>query len=56
MKSAFFAEDGPLLAMFPRRWPPRPVQWTLGHLMVVVVICALVLALSRLSMATLVGV
>ena len=31
---------------------PFVLQWTLGHLMVVVVICALVLGLSRLSMAT----
>jgi hypothetical protein len=54
MKSAFFLEEGPLLAIFPHRWPPRPVQWTLGHLMVVVVICALGLGLSRLSMATMV--
>jgi hypothetical protein len=41
-----------LRPIFARRWPPRPLQWTLGHLMVVVVICALVLGLSRLSMAT----
>ncbi len=49
-------EEGPLLALFIRRWPPRPepVQWNLGHLMVVVVICALGLALARLSMETMV--
>jgi hypothetical protein len=52
MKSAFFVEDGPLRPIFSRRWPPRSFQWTLGHLTVVVVICALVLGLSRLSMAT----
>jgi hypothetical protein len=40
--------------MFTRRWPPRPVQWTLGHLMVVVVSFALGLGLARLSMATMV--
>jgi hypothetical protein len=43
-----------LRPIFPRRWPPRHVQWTLGHLMVVVVICALVLALSRLSIGRMV--
>ena len=45
-----------MLAVFPRRWPrrSRPVQWTLGHLMIVVVSFALGLGVSRLSMAMMV--
>lgn len=45
-----------MLAIFPRRWPHRshPVQWTLGHLVIVVVTFALGLGLSRLSIAMMV--
>ncbi len=44
-----------MLAINTYRRPSRPVQWTLGHLMVVVVICALGLGLFRLS-PTMIGV
>ena len=38
--------------MFHRRnsLPPRPVQWTLGHLMIVIALSALGLGLFRLSL------
>jgi hypothetical protein len=40
--------------MFHRRipWPPRPVQWTLGRLLIVIALTALGLGLIRLSVAT----
>src|SRR5262245_36833436 len=47
---------GGLPVMFRLRhpWPPRPWQWTLGHLMTAVALCAASLGLSRLSVSMLV--